>query len=83
MSTQALECKPVKDISADLSSINGTARGLFNNGTLTIKKIISTTKKLIPDASYIITPNPHTLQTSLLVDDNDKNDFNRTKASSC
>jgi subtilisin len=72
--TKDLGCRPAKDIGTSLTSYNGTA-----HGTLTVKKIVSTTKKLIPDASYLITPNPHTLQKSLIVYDNDKNDFNSTK----
>jgi Subtilase family/Peptidase inhibitor I9 len=47
--------------------------------TLTIKKIDSYTKKLIPDACYMISPDPQTLSNSFFVRDNDNNDFNHTK----
>jgi subtilisin family serine protease len=80
--TQNLGCRPAEysnSNNTNLTFYNGTTPDVFGNGTLTINKIISTTKKLIPDPSYLITPNPYTLNKSLLVYDNDKNDFNRTK----
>jgi hypothetical protein len=74
--TQGLKCG-----TQNTNTANATANfaGIINNGTLTIKKLILTTKELIPDASYKIIPNPYTFNTPMFVHDNDKNDFNRTK----
>jgi hypothetical protein len=76
--TQDLGCKPAKDTNAKPYLFNGTT-DVLNNGTLSIKKIVSTTKKFIPDATYLISPNPYTLHNSLRIHDNDNNDFNNTQ----
>jgi subtilisin family serine protease len=49
------------------------------NGTLTIRKLSSTSKELIPGPLYLITPNPYATSGSLFVVDNDKNDLNTSK----
>jgi subtilisin family serine protease len=50
------------------------------NGTITIRKLASTSNELIPNSSYLITPNPYTITGgSYLVNDNDINDFDTTE----
>jgi hypothetical protein len=54
----------------DTSSQSTSTHQRSNEGTLTIKQVISGTEKLLPNSKFKITPNPFTLKGSLTIHDN-------------
>lgn len=54
-----------------MSGSSGTS-STTASGTLTVKQVIVSTDKLLPNSKFRITPNPYTLRASLIVQDNNE-----------